>query len=402
MKDVNKFDRVLKRYLANQYNTEDVLFLQQYFLEGDASIVADRVSKILDQECVGLQEADNMIAAERVVRKLDQYIAGFTYVPENKFHLRPWLKVATIALVSFALGLTAYLFLFRPIGGGDFLALEEKADILSIDEAIDVVAPETHAYMRIVGGEVLHTFGQGEEVFFDANGNLLANKQNSLPIKQGVEVEFVAPRGALLKMKLPDGSAVTLNAESRLVYNTNFSAGNRSVLLEGEAFFEVSKRRRAGAGELEKFTVVTDKQLVEVHGTRFNVKAYRGEKNTKTALLEGLVDVVTPTGRYPLQPGKQSANNGRRISVASFDDGDVLGWTNNDFVFSNHSLEEVMQQIQRWYNIEYSFSNDECKTIKIGGSVSRNQDLYTVLKALAATGAVQLSYKDRFVKIYAK
>ena len=85
--------------------------------------------------------------------------------------------------------------------------------------------------------------------------------------------EVYAPRKSKLKMKLPDGSIVWLNADSKLSYSESFSRKNRNVQLEGEGYFEVAH------GE-HPFVVQTDSAQIKVLGTKFNVKNYAANINT--------------------------------------------------------------------------------------------------------------------------
>ena len=53
--------------------------------------------------------------------------------------------------------------------------------------------------------------------------------------------QITAPKGSRTNLILADGSTVWLNSGSILKYDNNFNDKDRSVFLEGEAFFEVSK-----------------------------------------------------------------------------------------------------------------------------------------------------------------
>jgi transmembrane sensor len=70
------------------------------------------------------------------------------------------------------------------------------------------------------------------------------------------------------KITLPDGSKVTLNANSELKLSADWSVkGDRQVWLDGEAYFEVEKK----SATHQKFIVHTKDIDVEVLGTKFNV-----------------------------------------------------------------------------------------------------------------------------------
>ena len=100
---------------------------------------------------------------------------------------------------------------------------------------------------------------------------------------QTLSYSVESPRGSKLKLSLPDGTSVWLNADSKLLYDNNFGINNRNVTLCGEGYFEVSKNKNL------PFQVVSDDIKVEVLGTKFNVKNYPEDPNIKVALLEGSV-----------------------------------------------------------------------------------------------------------------
>ena len=78
--------------------------------------------------------------------------------------------------------------------------------------------------------------------------------------------EFYTSYTEMELVNLPDSSTVTLNSNSKMKYHYNKFTGERNVVLNGEAFFEVQKGR--------KFIVDFDGGSLNVIGTKFNVMAY--------------------------------------------------------------------------------------------------------------------------------
>ena len=72
-------------------------------------------------------------------------------------------------------------------------------------------------------------------------------------------------RGQTATITLPDNTEVWINSDSRLSYRTRGWKNKRSVRLEGEAFFNVTR----GSG----FTVEFEIGFIEVFGTSFNLFA---------------------------------------------------------------------------------------------------------------------------------
>lgn len=88
---------------------------------------------------------------------------------------------------------------------------------------------------------------------------------------------------------LPDGSTVWISAGSAVRYSETGRSGQREVILDGEAFFDVAK------DSLKPFVVKTPYLSVVAVGTRFNVRANEGE-NVEVMLEEGSVRLRNPQG----------------------------------------------------------------------------------------------------------
>lgn len=191
------------------------------------------------------------------------------------------------------------------------------------------------------------------------------------------------PRGRHYKVQLPDGSIAWLNASSSITYPTSFGSNNRSVEVTGEVYFEVTRNSAA------PFTVrVKDRMDIEVLGTSFNVQAYENELTLQTTLIEGRVKV---NGAL-LQPGEQAqlsntkATNPEAPKVVRVADlNGVLAWKNGLFDFRGKGIEELMRQLERWYDIEVVYPNG-VPAQKFDGKISRDLSLKDVLEGLKTAG----------------
>src|SRR5690606_13935532 len=103
-------------------------------------------------------------------------------------------------------------------------------------------------------------------------------------------LQLTTPKGGTYQMILPDGTRVWLNAGSTIKYPDHFSSDNRTIELEGEAFFAA---RGLSATPL---IVKSQGQEVAVLGTEFNIAAYPGEKEIKTTLVTGSARVTAHIG----------------------------------------------------------------------------------------------------------
>jgi len=165
---------------------------------------------------------------------------------------------------------------------------------------------------------------------------------------------IVAPRGSRIAATLPDGSEVTLNAESSLKYNPKKWQEKREVILAGEAFFKVE-----AVGT--PFIVRTDLATTAVLGTSFNVKA-RGQ-TVVIACVTGKVTVKSnqKTGdSVTLNPGFASMilENKKPSAPYQFDIDQVTGWIKGEIYFRSTPLNHVFEEIARQFNLEIEVQAD--------------------------------------------
>ncbi|MDR0265934.1 MAG: FecR family protein [Sphingobacterium sp.] len=206
--------------------------------------------------------------------------------------------------------------------------------------------------------------------------------------------KLIVPRGGQFKIRLADSSLVFVNSESELEFPSQFEGNERRIKMVGEGYFEVAKNKQ------KPFIVESNEQQVTVLGTKFNIHAYRNEKNITTTLIEGKVRVSSPQGQAILQPGDQAIYNGHGIQVSLAKNTTALTWKDDIFVFDSETLGNIMQQLSRWYNIEVQFANKDIGQIRFTGSISKHRDIDQVLHLLEITGKVKFTIDNK--KIYVK
>lgn len=200
--------------------------------------------------------------------------------------------------------------------------------------------------------------------------------------------------GETYQIKLPDGSSVWLNSASSLTFSTQLlHNGRREVKLQGEGYFEIAKDPK------HPFIVDTEEQQVEVLGTHFNINAYKDQAQTKTTLLEGSVKILAFNSYTQLKPGQQALVDKDKILVKQTPNSQQqVAWKNGEFIFDNLSLEEIMQQISRWYNVEVSYAG-KIVDPGFGGSIRRSKSIEEVLKALQKTQGINFKIDGRRVLV---
>ncbi|MBL1410421.1 FecR family protein [Sphingobacterium faecale] len=209
----------------------------------------------------------------------------------------------------------------------------------------------------------------------DNNGNTLGD------INSAVFAKITTPRGGLYTITLADGTIVKLNAESSLEYPTTWAVDRREVSLQGEAYFEIAKNKN------QPFIVNTAQQKIKVLGTHFNVLAYPNSSLTKTTLLEGsvLVERNHTDQNLLLEPGEQSLLQDNRLTKREVDVKQEVAWLYGKFNFDGKDLNEVIEELSRWYDVDITFEG-KMPEIEFFGGTYRNGKISSVLDILKIYG----------------
>ncbi|POY40593.1 iron dicitrate transport regulator FecR [Flavobacterium alvei] len=182
----------------------------------------------------------------------------------------------------------------------------------------------------------------------------------------------LALNGARTTFSLPDHSEVVLNAGSEIEYKKWNWDNNRNLQLKGEAYFKVAKG--------EKFEVKTTLGKVTVLGTQFNVKARKNRFDI--TCFEGRVKVNYKDKEIILTPGKSVAfENGKQINLLV--DNQKPEWLENKIAFSKENLRNILDEIQRQYNLTIEVQADYPSELFTGKIPLNNLDV--ALEIIATT-----------------
>lgn len=223
-------------------------------------------------------------------------------------------------------------------------------------------------------------------------------------IKEALYNTISTPRGREYQLILSDGTRVWLNAESSIRYPVKFADDQREVEMRGEVYFEVAAQS-GKEGDKKPFLVkisdeASDWGMVRVLGTVFNINAYRDQGTVKTTLIEGSVLVSTSATSERLQPGQQSqVNQNNLITVLNgVNTNAVISWKNGFFSYDNTSIETVMKELSRWYDIEVVYEGGIPPPRFFWGDIQRSASLSSVLKILESSG-IKFSEEGRKITV---
>jgi len=304
-------------------------------------------------------------------------------IKENKTRIIPlWPRIAAAAAIVLVLGAAYYFVLNNK--ENKIIAEVKPQQIEKIDS--DIIAPSTvRAMITLADGRKVPldsiTSGtlatQGDvNLVKTANGQIIYNAAQQT---QG-QIQYNTlsnPRGSkVVDMTLADGSRVWLNAGSSITYPIAFIGNERSVSITGEAYFEVTHNAAM------PFKVHNGKTEITDLGTEFNVNAYENEADLKVTLLQGAVKINMQSDKgIVMKPGEQAqVSSGVKI-IKGVDVEKVIAWKNGVFNFQDATLEEVMRQLERWYDIDVVYEKNVPK-LEFVGKMSRDLTLSGVLHGL--------------------
>ena len=241
---------------------------------------------------------------------------------------------------------------------------------------------------------------------------LLKGYYQSRPKKS---VEIVAGRGVRKEVKLPDGTVVWLNSESKISYDPNMlDDETREVELTGEAFFDVANDND------RPFIATTNKIAVRVFGTRFNIKEYPDENRSETTLLRGSIELTVndrSDQKFLLKPSEKFAlvekhvgtlntfNNSvlmiENISPVKIGDKEYIqeiSWADDMLIFHNETFEDLRPKFERWYNVKIEL-NPKIKSLQFT-RIFKEENVVEALEAMKLIKPFNYNLTGNVVKIY--
>lgn len=286
------------------------------------------------------------------------------------------LSIAASILILFTTGLAFYFIKYEPL---------RKAVVKNVIKK-DLAPGGDKAILTLSNGQSIVLNG-AKNGMLAKQGNTAINKlsggaisyQGTPNIDNADAVIYntaTTPRGGQFQFILADGTKVWLNSASSIKFPVAFNGNERKVELTGEAYFEVAHDAK------KPFRVISNNQQVEVLGTHFNINAYSDEDVINTTLLQGSVRVTSANASVTIVPGQQAQFKHGKINVATVDVDDAVAWKNGLFNFNDNSIEEVMRQLSRWYDVDVRYEG-KLPQRRFSGEISRNVNASQLLDILS-------------------
>lgn len=378
----NEIGHLLQKYFSGTIMPDEQRLLDSWMKEKEEhKQLFDRLRK------------DTRFAEEYgIFREVDTTRAWETFRVKNGLgrqrRMTTWIKYAAVIALPL---LVAGVWLLFPRGGEQSIPVAQNTKI---------VKREASPVLEVVGGGKVILEKEKDKMIEAGQGVEVQQSSGMLVYSDSVVSEYVdtnvlrIPKGGEFKLQLADGTRVYLNSATDLRYPVAFTGPERRVYLKGEAYFEVAK-------DVEHpFIVVTDDVQVRVYGTSFNVNTL-GADGVRTVLVEGKVGIRGQDSdrEYVLKPNELAFYdwNSRDMKIETVDPDLYTLWRKGIFVFERETLENIMNILSLWYDMEVFFQSESAKKLHFSGHMKRYEQIEDILHAITDATGVVFTINDKTV-----
>lgn len=388
MKNPFEFAKELLRYTRGELSKEEEKGIEQVLLEVKG--MNTLVEELKDKERI---EYEMPIIAKFNTEKALSKLKNRKQVKRRG--ILSWIAAASVVVIA---GVSAWI----------LLSQEPDVDNLSVTEKFEpgkaIVTLEMASGLKYRLDTLSSVVRNNRvNVAFDNNDGVLKIKeQDSLTDGATKEIGYNTvnvPYGGTYTVELCDGTKVYLNSGTTLEFPSRFDGKVRSVILKGEAYFDVARNVS------KPFVVEVDEMKVKVLGTSFNVKSYVDEPGVYTTLVEGSVAILRDgQPEKKIKPGEQAYYNKGvgTLSIAEVDVKEFTSWKDGVFYFKDIALEEILRIVSRWYDLEVFYMNQGAKSVIYSGKLPMYSSVEDVLRKFEISGDVRFELKGRTLTVFDK
>lgn len=223
---------------------------------------------------------------------------------------------------------------------------------------------------------------------YTKEGNVAVNSQKVLEAeKNKAEAEeeaqeynqLIVPAGKRAKIELSDGTVLTVNSQSKVIYPRCFSGDVRQIYAQGEVFLDVAH------DEKHPFMVESNGFHLQVLGTKFNISNYEGE-TTNIVLVEGSVAVTDQNEKKALLTPSDLLNisNGSITCQKQVDVSEYISWVDGVLLLNGNNLSGIIRKLKNYYGVAIQCDPEVGKE-KVYGKLDLKDNLDEVLNCIQQT-----------------
>ncbi len=397
--DENRLHRLLNQYFSNTIGKEDCELLLKYVDEGEPSKVSDAIDRVLEskESSVGFGTDRKQHVYDRLMSEIHGRQTTIIHTTrQSRYRTSFWLRIAAFLVATISVGILLYEYTRQPATPSAFAPPATPGDI---------ALPERN--------QAILTLADGRRIVLDDSLNGIVAQESGVRITkqadgsvryEAVDAErdagnthyntFSTPKGHTYQLRLPDGTTVWLNTASSIRYPVAFTERERVVSLTGEAYFDVAHDAS------KPFNVLANGSTVQVLGTQFNVSAYPEDRQVTATLVTGAVNISKANNLVSLQPGQQAVVDGlsNAIHRSRADIRAALAWKEGYFRFDDESVEDIIDKISRWYDID-AVEYQGHFTERFSGTFRRSKHVSQLFSNLEKLAPIRFEVNERRVII---
>lgn len=234
-------------------------------------------------------------------------------------------------------------------------------------------------------------------------------------------VSIYSPTGSKSFVTLPDGSQVWLNSGSSIAYDGDFGKKERHVTINGEGYFSVTKDKE------HPFIVTSEGTSIKVLGTKFDMKAYKGDPCKRITLIEGSLCISHQGEERIIKPNQQALVLGKGIHIKDVPAKEYSSWikearpeqnqmatahdkqlpsmivptlqSRTTLLFDNEPLSQITKDLGRTFNVKIQIEGNLADEV-FYGDFRNGENLYQILDIISLTGDLKYKIQQGCVTIY--
>ncbi len=296
---------------------------------------------------------------------------------KTMYFMYRYLKYAAIFVILFSLSITCYYLLDN---GNPTNQLTNTNAKYNQSKGIQLLLPTGKSLLLANNTKKLH--------FNKIDQQLLSNTSNAvgqfvLNSKSIGLTQLTTPYGVCLDVVLPDGSKVCLGSGSKLIFPQEFENNQRKVVLDGEAYFEITKNKQ------KPFIVNANSINVKVLGTEFNINSRSSQNSSEVVLVEGSLSLNNLCNRKKnilLIPSQKAICNKLNKDIKVQSNVDVnfyISWKDGFLEFNRININSIFKRLSDYYNVQFVTDSGIDANRNITGKLELKSTINDVMAVLS-------------------
>lgn len=356
-----KYNRLSELFnkLNSQENVEDEF----------ASIPEGEKLKYFWEDCKPAQ-----VDTSSIIKKTQEKIRRDAMRRRRNYFLVATTSIAASLLICIS---TIYFLNQTRTDNMDFQALVEQMESPVVDE------------VTLITSEEQLNLDEDAFIKYTKEGNVAVNSQKVLEAKESnaeaVEYnQLLVPAGKRARIQLSDGTHLTVNSQSKVIYPRRFTGDVRKIYAQGEVFLDVAHDKD------HPFIVEANGFNLRVLGTKFNISNYEGEA-TNIVLVEGSVEVMDKhENKARMIPSDLlNIDNGNIAYQKQVSVDEYISWVDGILLLNGNELADILRKLNKYYAVDIKCSLEIGKE-KVYGKLDLKDNIDEVLQCIQQTLPMQI------------